>query len=378
MVVIPLATTKANDIARDDSAPPTEAEVALAAAVDSVIDDKGQVSFVQKVNEQEMWNWCRRQILADPVHAARMTGIAALAHLRHEIKPQADIKLDAIRDLYTAKAEANWRTKGQVRSAFQRLAKLTKAETLADLSTEVLKTFRDAVNADLAPSAAAQVFGKLKSSLSFAAKEGMDPEQITAVLGRMRVLTTPKSITKADPHPIAPEAFRKLLGAADAQWRAILLLSLNLALYLEDVAGLQWEDFDLKAGTFVGRRQKTQVIRCGCLWPETVTAIKALPRKANSPYLFTSATGTRYKGESLYNAYLEFRTDAGVNVVFSSMRDGAYTHAAQACEERFVRVLVGHRMAGLTDNYVMRNPAWVKPATDAIYTVYAPFPSPTA
>jgi hypothetical protein len=63
-------------------------------------------------------------------------------------------------------------------------------------------------------------------------------------------------------------------------------------------------------------------------------------------------------------------------VTWSHIRDGAYTAAAQApgVDEKFARLLAGHKSAGLQDKYVLRNPQIVKPACDAVYSAYAPFP----
>jgi hypothetical protein len=58
------------------------------------------------------------------------------------------------------------------------------------------------------------------------------------------------------------------------------------------------------------------------------------------------------------------------------IRDGAYTAACQApgVEEKWARLLAGHRSHGLQDSYVMRNPAIVRPACEAVYAAYGPFP----
>jgi hypothetical protein len=54
------------------------------------------------------------------------------------------------------------------------------------------------------------------------------------------------------------------------------------------------------------------------------------------------------------------------------IRDGSYTAACRAkgVEEKFARLLAGHRAHGLTDAYVQRNPFDVKPASDAVYAAY--------
>jgi integrase len=157
----------------------------------------------------------------------------------------------------------------------------------------------------------------------------------------------------------------------------MLLLGLNGALYMEDLCDLQWGALDLDAGTLISRRKKTgKCIRVATLWPETIAALRALPRRGNSPYVFTSPHGTRYNKNTKINDFRDLRTAAKLEAVtFSHIRDGAYTSAAQApgVDEKFARLLAGHKSHGLQDRYVLRNPEIVRPACDAVYRAYRPF-----
>jgi len=151
-----------------------------------------------------------------------------------------------------------------------------------------------------------------------------------------------------------------------------------MALYLEDICTLRWEDFDLAAGTYVGRRAKTKVIRIGCLWPETIAAVQALPRKGQSPLLFTSQTGVRFNASSKYDTYKTLRDNAGVAVPFSAIRDGAYTSVAATCDEKTAKLFAAHRFGGLMDSYVERRPLLVKPAANAVFEAYGPLSPATS
>jgi hypothetical protein len=57
------------------------------------------------------------------------------------------------------------------------------------------------------------------------------------------------------------------------------------------------------------------------------------------------------------------------------IRDGAYT---AACEEgvdfAFCQMLSGHKLPGQSDAYVKRTAQKVRPACEAVYKTYAPFP----
>jgi hypothetical protein len=67
------------------------------------------------------------------------------------------------------------------------------------------------------------------------------------------------------------------------------------------------------------------------------------------------------------------------DVKYSHIRDGAYTVACNEGKstesERLSKVFAGHE-AGMSDAYVRRNPAIVKPVCDAVYAKYGPFPKP--
>jgi integrase len=111
----------------------------------------------------------------------------------------------------------------------------------------------------------------------------------------------------------------------------MLLLGLNAALYMEDLCDLKWEYLNLDRGTFLARRKKRgRCLRAATLWPETITALKALPR-GGSPYVFVSNRGTRYNKNTKINDFKDFREKIGVKVVtWSHIRDGAYTAATNA------------------------------------------------
>ena len=137
---------------------------------------------------------------------------------------------------------------------------------------------------------------------------------------------------------------------------------------------MRWEHFDLDAGTYVGRRAKTSIVRVMCLWPETIRALKSLPRKG--PWVFPSTTGIRYQSIALYHTYKVMKDEAGITTPFSGLRDAAYTLACEKCSEQIARVFASLKSGGLLDSYVQHRPEFVRPAADAIHAAFAPFPAP--
>jgi integrase len=334
----------------------------------------GSMTLGSEIYEPVLWAYFREQLLKNPVRAAELAGIPQLANYGSMDIPKPSPKLEELIKLYESKSTSKKQTKASCIAAFRNLMNHSGAKTLADLTTEKLLEFRESVvNSDRAPGTIAAYFGRVKWLIAFAKKWGWDTKQLDEVLSRMSVLHAPKNTAKLDPQPIDPGDFKKLLDAVkdDPRWRAIFLLSLNLCLHIDECFGLEWEDFDLNKNVYVGRRSKTNVLRVATLWPETVEALKLIPR-THAPWVFVSKHGTRFDSKGQWKRWDAIRIAAGVpEVQFDWIRDGAYTVAMEgASDERQARVLAGHRGHGLSDNYVGRNPEFVRPAVEAVRRVY--------
>jgi integrase len=149
----------------------------------------------------------------------------------------------------------------------------------------------------------------------------------------------------------------------------MLLLSLNACMYGGEVAVVNWSDIDLERAILSTDRSKTRVVRVATLWPETVAALKQLPRRADA--LFLTETGSQADYLCAYRLFTQVRKAAKTDEVqFSHLRDGSYTAAAEAgVDMNMCRLLAGHA-TGISDHYVKRRPAMVAPACDAIYRAY--------
>jgi integrase len=173
-----------------------------------------------------------------------------------------------------------------------------------------------------------------------------------------------------DPQPISREDFHKLLTAGNGSWRAFLLVSLNCAFHIGEAVSLRWNEIDLEKGTYATLRGKTGIPRAAVLWPETVEALKALPR-TGSEYVFVSKQGTKFNRAGRTGSFARLRDSVGLTLSFESIRDGSYTTACQAkgVDERQAKVLAGHA-CGMSDKYVLRNPGYVADACQAVYKAY--------
>ena len=306
-----------------------------------------------------------------------MTGIPALGCLPPDAFPVPSLKLAALLELYRAHAEVQPGSRRDAVKTFEDFMAVTGARTLADLTTEVLTHYRDRIRARVnSPATVQAYFGRVKWIIAFAKTEGQDASQIDAALSRMAVLKAPKDRRVHQPTPISRDDFHALLATAEKSfpgWHLRLLLMLNLCLHLDEALDLEWDDFDLKHGTFCTRRNKRgRVIRAATLWPETQKALVKL-RRTGSRYLCVSSHGTRFNARGQWKTWNKLREAAGCrDAKMDDIRDGAYSAACAApgVDEKFARLLAGHRSHGLQDSYVARSPAIVKPACDAVHDAF--------
>ena len=331
----------------------------------------------------EFWKWLRELLISQPEFVAKNTGLPEVAGLRHLEIPREPLQLSAVWDAYAIHNGGKPATKAATKRTWDHFVHQTEAATMADLTTERLMAYRAKTEAEVpSPGTRKLYYSKVKTVLAFGLKVGLDNTQIRAALDRAKVLWTAQRTPAAKPAPISKEDFHALLAATETYpwqvWRAWLLVGLNLAMHIGEVCELRWNEIDLEKKTYCSIRGKTEahrIPRAATLWPETVAALKALPRKPE--YVFTSHYGTKYNRNKRVNSFAEFRDAAKLpHITFDTLRDGAYTAAVRNCEEKLARLLAGHRSPGLQDSYVLRNPAIVKPACDAVRRIYGPFPRP--
>ena len=88
------------------------------------------------------------------------------------------------------------------------------------------------------------------------------------------------------------EEINKLLAVADTQMKAMIWLGLNCGFGCTDCSELQWKHLDLTNGRVVFPRGKTGVPRDLPLWPETIDALRAVPKKGK--LVFYTARGNPF------------------------------------------------------------------------------------
>lgn len=163
---------------------------------------------------------------------------------------------------------------------------------------------------------------------------------------------------------------RKLLSKANVKMQAMIWLGLNCGFGCMDCAQLKWKDLDLDTGRVRLARKKTGVSRNLPLWPETIQALKKVPR--SGPLVFYTEEGhpwIRTSCKTLGGGHQRYTTVNAVTSMFSrlmtrariqapkgtgfyTLRRTAATLAARSGDPFAVQRLLGHVNLEMATRYV--------------------------
>ncbi len=166
------------------------------------------------------------------------------------------------------------------------------------------------------------------------------------------------------------EDIRQLLDAADMKMRAMIWLGLNCGFGCTDCAELKWSNLDFENGRVKLARKKTGILRDLPLWPETIEAIKTIPKKGK--LVFYTSRGNSFmrtilkidgNGNSKYTTqntitpkFSRLIKKVGLNVPmgtgFYTLRRTAATIAARSGDPFAVQRLLGHADLQMATRYV--------------------------
>ena len=166
------------------------------------------------------------------------------------------------------------------------------------------------------------------------------------------------------------EQIKKLLSAADVKIQAMIWLGLNCGFGCTDCGKLEWKDLDLKNGRVRLPRNKTGTRRDFPLWPETIQALKELPRSGQLVFYtseghpwVTTVVKTKSNGEREYTSvnritptFSRLMKKVGMHVPkgtgFYALRRTAATMAARSGDPFAVQRLLGHVDLTMATRYV--------------------------
>jgi integrase len=321
------------------------------------------------------WAWLREKILTQPKWVAQRVGIEKLGWLEDAQRPTPSPTLKQIGELYANKPGLSINEAGRSRLFWNEFVRVAGIATVRELTHEHVGAYEKKITGNgLSPKSILHRYRKVRTILAYAIKRGQGVEDCRRALDITAMLEI-KNHTPLDPHPIKPVEFWKIHKAAveagDDTFAAMLLTSINAAMYGGEVSALKWDEIDLSTGELVTRRPKTSVSRVACLWPETLKAIKAIPRRGD--YIFNTCVRS-YTVWSCLDSWRKYRRAAGLGaeITFGMLRDAGFSIACTVSLDQ-ARVLAGHRLPGASDHYLRRQPQFVAPACQAIHDAfYAP------
>jgi integrase len=166
------------------------------------------------------------------------------------------------------------------------------------------------------------------------------------------------------------EQIRELLSVADVKMRAMIWLGLNCGFGCTDCAQLKWKDVDFENDRVRLARNKTGIPRNLPLWPETIQALRKVPRSGElvfytskgSPWIRTLIEADD-NGEIKYAVinsitprFSKLLKKAGIQAPkgtgFYTLRRTAATIAARSGDPFAVQRLLGHADLKMATRYV--------------------------
>jgi integrase len=321
------------------------------------------------------WAYLRAKLLTEPKWVAERVGLEKIGWYRDFVRPAASVTLKELGELYANKPGLSVNETGRSRLFWNEFTRAVGIATIGELTHEHVGAYEKKITrSGLSPKSILHRYRKVRTILAYAIKRGCGIEDCRRALDITAMLEV-KNHTPLDPHPIKPVEFWKIHKAAveagDDTFAAMLLTALNMAAYGGEVAALKWDEINFETGELVTRRPKTSVSRVACLWPETLKAIKAIPRRGD--YIFNTCVRS-YTVWSCLDSWRKYREAVGLGaeITFGMIRDAAFSIACTVSLDQ-ARVLAGHRLPGASDHYLRRQPQFVAPACKAIRDVfYAP------
>jgi integrase len=333
---------------------------------------KGVWAVSDETLSTKQWAWLRHQIIKRPKWVAERIGIEKIGWLSDLQEPVASPTLKEVGDLYANKLGLSANEACRSKLFWKEFSKAVAVKTIREIKHEQVAAYEKVVQGgNYAPKSILHRYRKVRTILAYSIKRGRGTEDCRRALDVTAMLEV-KNHTPLDPKPIGVDDFnaihRAAVSAGDKTFAAMLLVALNAAMYAGEVSALKWDEIDLKTRELVTRRPKTGVSRVAMLWPETVKAIRELPRINESVF------NTKVRSYTVFSAMDSWRkyrkaADLKEELVFGQVRDAAFTIACRSGLDQ-ARVLAGHRLPGASDHYVRRNPAFVAAACNAIRAAF--------
>lgn len=336
----------------------------------------GKTTTSIAVHGPAFWAEVGRLLEEEPKLVAAKTGVPWVAWGPSLKPPGPSATLDELIEAYAAKPGLSGDEVTRIKRFWGEFASIVPIKTIGELTHDHVAEYERRINAKivdgkpLGPKSIKHRFSRVRTVIAYGLRRGKG-EECRKALDVLAMLEVPEG-DSLDPNPISPTDFGAILAAArkakDATFAALLIAALNFAMYPGEIGAVRWDEIELDRGEFAARRHKTAVPRVAVLWPETLAAIKALPR-ARAQIFCTRVQA--YNRFSTHRDWTKYRLAAKVEpgVTFNRIRDAAFTIACRVSLDQ-ARVLAGHRLPGAVDHYVLRQPQFVKDACAAIRSTF--------
>lgn len=335
------------------------------------LEEKRRIGSVAEVPESDMWAWVAEQIRHRPKYTASATGIEQIGYLT-DIRPP--VPVPSLTDLevnYFDNAEVSRPERRKVRGYWRDFIEVAKISSIKDIEDKTGVIYRaELKRRGWKTRTRRTAYSAVKRVLRFGVEQAIGTEHCQSALLKLAGMReSAKQSAALKSQPISREDFNKLLDAAVGDNKALLLMMLNCALYIQEVCRVRWDE--IVDGCFISRRAKTEnPIRVGVLWPETLAELAKVERKGDC--VFYAATGLPLTVSGAGKRFRVIRRNANLpsTVTGSHLRDGAAQAMMDAGVKRTRRKLVLGHKTGMEDQYVMRKPQMVAKATAAIRARY--------
>ncbi len=340
-----------------------------------VVDSPDGSEAVTHLPSVDFWRTVRELVLSDPEQFRRETGLKIV-----DDQPKPSVTLNKIHETYLAKRKQP--KPEELRKVKRYWNFFTKAVSPAtrvkDVDAATLEKWENKIHDGGSPKTIQHRLDYVFRLFNYAATKQVDADECKRILDELRSMRAElPDLRNPNPNPISVDDFHQLLDGANDMWKAMLLTALNLCYYGCDIRRLPKAALDFKNGWVIFDRAKTgQTTRVGVLWRRTIKALQTYlkSRKNRGEYVFISQYGVEYTAQGLRTAFKYLRrekTQVDDSVELAHIRDGAYTAAIQGgATETITKILAGHKIKGMSDAYIKRNPLMVADACKAIEKHY--------
>ncbi len=174
------------------------------------------------------------------------------------------------------------------------------------------------------------------------------------------------------------EEIARLLSNCSGYIKAIIIVALNTGMRKGEILGLKWQNIDFRRELIYLLDTKNKENREVPMNEMTKEALFKTKRRGNSPYVFGSENGKRFRDvrKSFFTA---MRKSGIINFRFHDLRHSVASHLAMSgVDLNTIREILGHKSLRMTIRYAHLSTQHKKHAVDILNrqmgTIWAPEP----